>query len=223
MLSLLRHDQGIGPGIGHGSAIGIGLAAQLLEQPAELAVQRQVGGHLARVPGVERLGDPVHHVRREGEGLGHLAHGRSGAVGDDVADHGRVIDAIAAVEVLDDLLAAVDVEVDVDVGQGARLVDEALEQELVLDGVDLGDAQAVGHDRVAGTPPPLADDPVPPRELHEVPHDQEELGQVRAVDDGQLVGQLLEGLLGNRADTACVSRRGQAGTGTRTASPRRGR
>ncbi len=105
--------------------------------------------------------------------------------------------AVAGVEVLDHLLAAVDVEVDVDVRQRPRLVDEALEEELVGDRVDLGDAQAVGHDRVAGTPPPLADDPVLPRELHQVPHDQEELGQVGPLDDLQLVGQLLHRLPGN--------------------------
>ena len=72
----------------------------------------------------------------------------------------------------------------------------------MLDGIDLGDAQGVGHDRVAGAPPPLADDVVRPRVLHQVPDDQEELGQVGAVDDPQLVRQLLEGSLGNGPITA---------------------
>jgi hypothetical protein len=83
----------------------------------------------------------------------------------------------------------------------ARLVDEALEEELVLDRVDLGDPQAVGHDRVAGAPPPLADDPAGTGELHEVPHDEEELGEVRAVDDVELMGQLRQGALGDRPVT----------------------
>jgi len=122
-------------------------------------------------------------------------------VGDDRADHGGVIGAVLGVEVLDHLLAAVDVEIDVDVRQRARLVDEALEEQLVLDRVDLGDAQAVGHDRVAGTSPSLTDDPVRSRELHEIPHDQEELREMRALDDGQLVSQLLQRLPGNRAVT----------------------
>jgi hypothetical protein len=112
-----------------------------------------------------------------------------------------VIGAVAPVEVLDHLLAAVHVEVDVDVGEGAGLVDEALEEEVVLDRVDLGDAEAVGHDRIAGAPPPLTDDPVAPRELHQVPDDQEELRQVRPLDDVELVGELLHRPLGNGAVT----------------------
>jgi hypothetical protein len=72
----------------------------------------------------------------------------------------------------------------------------------VLDRIHLGDAQAVGHDRVAGAAPSLPDDPALARELHQVPHDQEELGQVGALDDVQLVRQLLDRLLGNGPITA---------------------
>ena len=113
-----------------------------------------------------------------------------------------MVGAVAGVEVLDHLLAPVDVEVDVDVRKGAGLVDEALEEQLVLDRVDLGDAEAIGHDRVAGAPAPLADDPARPRELHEVPDDEEELGQPRAVDDVELVRELPQRPLGNRPITA---------------------
>jgi hypothetical protein len=113
-----------------------------------------------------------------------------------------VIGAVLVVEVLDHLFAAVDVEVDVDVRQRPRLVDEALEQELVLDRIHLGDAQAIGHDRVAGAPPALPDDSALARELHQVPDDQEELRQVGALDDVQLMRQLLDGLLGNGPITA---------------------
>ena len=174
---------------------------ELVEQPAEAPVQREVARDIGRIARVERLRERVDALRREAERLGHLAHGRACPVGDDRADHRRVIGAVAFVEVLDHLLAAVDVEVDVDVGQRPRLVDEALEEELVRDRVDLGDAEAVGHDRVAGAPPPLADDPAFAGELHQVPDDEEELGEVRALDDIELVGQLLQRLPGNRLVT----------------------
>ena len=131
---------------------------ELVEQPGEAAVERQVARHVARIAGVERLGQPIDPLERKAERLRHLAHGIAGSIRDDRADHGGVIGAVLVVQVLDHLLAPVDVEVDVDVGQRARLVDEALEEELVLDRVDLGDPQAVGHDRVAGAPPSLADD-----------------------------------------------------------------
>ena len=181
-------------GIGH-------VDAELLEQPRKRAIQRQVTSDVGRVPGVERLGQRVDPLGREAERLGHLAHCGARPVRDDRADHGGVIGAVAGVEVLDHLLAPVHVEVDIDIGQRARLVDETLEEELVLDRVDLGDAQAVGHDRVAGAPPPLADDPALASELHQVPHDEEELGEVGAVDDVQLMGQLRQRTLGNRPIT----------------------
>ena len=171
---------------------------ELGEQPREAAVERQVARHVAGLAGVERLGQPIDPLGREAERLRHLAHGVASPVRDDRADHGGVISAVLVVQVLDHLLAPVHVEVDVDVGQRACLVDEALEEELVLDRVDLGDPQAVGHDRVAGAPPPLADDLSLPRELHQVPHDQEELGQVRALDDVELVRHLLQRLLRHR-------------------------
>ena len=73
----------------------------------------------------------------------------------------------------------------------AALVDEALEQQLVADRVDAGDAQHVGHDRIAGAAPALRRDAAVAAEPHDVPADQEELGQAGALDDLQLVRQLL--------------------------------
>ncbi len=57
-------------------------------------------------------------------------------------------------------------------------------------GVDGGDAQAVGHRRVGGAAPALAQDPPLPGEAHRVPHDQEEAGEAQPRDDAQLVLQL---------------------------------
>ena len=50
----------------------------------------------------------------------------------------------------------------------------------------------VGHDRVAGRASPLCRDPPVAAEPHDVPADQEELGQAGLLDDLQLVGQLLD-------------------------------
>ena len=101
--------------------------------------------------------------------------------------------AVALVDVLDDLLAPRRGEVDVDVGIGrAALVDEALEEQLVADGVDAGDAQGVGHDGVAGAAAALGRDAALAAEAHQVPADEEELGQAGALDDLQLVRHLLE-------------------------------
>ena len=100
---------------------------------------------------------------------------------------------VAVVDVLDDLLAPGRSEVDVDIGVGrAALVDEPFEEQLVANGVDTGDAEGIGDDRIAGTAATLSGDATLATEAHEVPADEEELGQAGALDDIELVGHLLE-------------------------------
>ena len=62
----------------------------------------------------------------------------------------------------------------------------------MADGIDARDAQHVGDDRIAGAAPTLGRDAALAAEAHEVPADEEELGQAGALDDLQLVGQLLD-------------------------------
>jgi hypothetical protein len=83
-------------------------------------------------------------------------------------------------------------EVDVHVRvRGPALVDEPLEEEAVADRVDPGDPQNVRDDRICRAPPALGGDPPLAREAHEVPADEEELGEAGPLDDVELVGELL--------------------------------
>ena len=62
-----------------------------------------------------------------------------------------MVAAVLAVDVVDDLAAAVDAEVDVDIGHAHALgVEKALEIKAVFYGVDVGYAQRVGHDAARG-------------------------------------------------------------------------
>ena len=93
------------------------------------------------------------------ERLGHVAHRRAGPVRDDVGDLGGVVAAVLAVDVLDDLLAAVALDVDVDVGRAVALGrQEALEQQAERHGVGGGDAEGVADGRVGRAAPALAED-----------------------------------------------------------------
>ncbi len=66
---------------------------------------------------------------------------------------------LVLVDLLDDLFAPLVLEIDVDVGRLVALVgQEALEQDFVLVGIDLGDAQAVADGGVGGRAAPLAED-----------------------------------------------------------------
>ena len=118
------------------------LIAQVLEL-RDLLDGRFQGG--VRPEGRDELGDPVHFGERDLEDAADVPDGGPGGhrpEGDDLAD---VLLAVFLRDVFDHLLPAPAAEVDVDVGQADALrVEEALEQEVVLDRVDRGDAHAVG-------------------------------------------------------------------------------
>jgi hypothetical protein len=121
------------------------------------------------------------------ERLRHVAHRELRAVLDDVGDLCRVESAVLGVHPLDDLLAAVGVEVDVDVGLlGAHAREEALEGQLVEDRVDGGDHEQVADGRVGGRATTLAQDAAAPRERDDVVHDQEVAGEVLLLDHREL-------------------------------------
>ena len=173
-------------------------SARLAEQLRESAVRLQVPADHHRVVRLERLRDPIHERLRKAQRGAHLAHRRARPIRDQVGHHARVLDAVRLVDVLDDLLAAGRGEIDIDVRIGdPALVDEALEQQVVADGVDPGDAQRVGHDRITGAPPALGGDASLPREPDQVLADEEEPRQVGPPDDPQLVAEAFADLRGD--------------------------
>ena len=66
-------------------------------------------------------------------------------------------------------------------------MEEALEQQVVLDGVDAGDPEHVRDDRVGGRSTALPRHAVVAGETHEVPVDEEELCEAGLLDHLQLV------------------------------------
>ena len=124
----------------------------------------------------------------ESQRAGHVAHRAAAAVGDDVGDLGGVVAAIAVVDVLNGLLPQVRFDVDVDIGRPvSRRGQEPLEQQLVGDRIDVGDAEGVADRRVGRRSPALGKDAVLPAEPGDVVHHQEiaRKGQLR--NDFQLV------------------------------------
>ena len=104
-----------------------------------------------------------------------------------------MVRAEAADHVLDDFVATVAGEVHVDVGHGALAADreEALEDDVVLDGVDVGHVggegdQAAVHGAARGGQHALG-----AGEGEDLAHQQQVLAKVGLVDDIELVGQAL--------------------------------
>ena len=167
---------------------------------------------------------PVAGAVVEPEHAGGVARGGArvhAAEGDDLGDR---LAPVLVGHVLDHAVAALDREVDVDVRHRDALgVEEALEQQLVLDRVDVGDLQAVGDDRAGRRAAPRADgDAAVLGELDEVPDDQEVGREAHLLDHAQLHLEPLDGLGGRRvAVAACAAPRGRAGAGTPPRARRR--
>lgn len=198
--------EGLG-GDDHPRGVGGAVAQQPLESPSDReqppVLLRLLGefpqgrdplqGLLKRHPKRDELGYPVGPFVGEPENPGHVPdHGprRHSVEGGDLGD---VIPAVALGHVAEDLVPTTDAEVDVEVGKAHPIgVEEPLEEEPELEGVDLGDPQGVGDQGPGGGAPARADgDPPPPGVAHEVGDDEEVGGEVHPGDDGQLVAEAL--------------------------------
>ena len=128
---------------------------------------------------------------REPQSAGHVAYRAATAVGDDVGDLGGVVAAVAVVDILNGLLPQVRFDVDVDIGWPVPCRgQEPLEQQLVGDRVDVGDAEGVTDRRIGRRSPALGQDAVLPAEPGDVVHHQEVARKVELGNGSQLVFDL---------------------------------
>ena len=129
----------------HAPRVDAEVAREVLDLACELEdIDRQVAGIGDRRPPIGGLRERVLLAACVPERLGHVTDGRLRAVGDDVRDLCRVVAPVRVIDVLDDLLATVALDVDVDVGRTVTLGrQEAFEQQPEHDGVGVGDAERV--------------------------------------------------------------------------------
>ena len=168
------------------SSLTFGIAGeQLLEAGALL--ERLVQRHVERRR--DQLGDLVDVGERHVEDAADVAdHGLRlhRPEGDDLGD---VLAAVLAGDVVDDLAAAALAEVDVDIRQRDALgVEEALEDQVELDRIDVGDLHAPRDHRAGRRSAARADrDAGLAREADEIPHDQEVPRVLHLLDHGDFV------------------------------------
>ncbi len=179
---------------------------ELVDAPIAFVHLAEGRGDLERVLegdaqlGGDGLGDAVHLSIAVAHDPTDIAHGGASehrAEGDDL---GHVVLPVLAGDVVDDLVAAGILEVDVDVRHRHAVgVEEALEGQLVEDGVDRRDAQRVRDDRAGRRPAAGRGDALLSGEAREVGHD-EEVGRVaHRGDDAQLVVEPLAEVVGERS------------------------
>ena len=143
------HDPpGVGVLVVHLPELGGHLVAVLvLLLLLEAGPQRRVAAHDQRRHRLRDLEAGLEVVAEHPGGVLHRGPGLDGGEGDDLGD---VVAAVLLGRVADHLVPVAGVEVHVDVGhRHAARVQEALEEQVVADRVEVGDAQAVG-DRAAG-------------------------------------------------------------------------
>ena len=135
--------------------------------------------------GGNELGDAVDVAVGHVEGAAAVLDGGLGGHGVEGDDLRDLLAAVLAGDVVDDLAAAVHAEVDVDIGHGDALgIEEALEEQLVLERIDVGDLHGVGDERAGGGAAAGADgDAVVAGVLDEVPDDEEVAGVLHLLDD----------------------------------------
>ena len=146
------------------------------------------GNDLATVP-TSALGQP--------ERLADLADRRARAVRVDHGDAGGALFAVAGQDHVVDVLAPGRFDVDVDVGQIlAHRVHEPLERQVVAQGVDVGDAGEVAHERPGGAAPARGPDAHGLHVGDDLGHGQEVRREPHAPDHRELVVQALAQGLG---------------------------
>ena len=153
------------------SRVGVVGLAQLLARLQALLEARAAAHDRLRDQLREAVAGRVVVAEHAGGVAGRRAR-RHLAEGDDLGDR---LAPVLLLHVADHALAAADREVDVDVRHRlARRVEEALEQQVVGERVEVGDVERVGDDRAGGRAAARADgDPVLLRVADEVPDDQE--------------------------------------------------
>ena len=139
-----------------------------------------------RSPRIDLLAPRILLAGGEPECTRHVPHARARPVGDDIGHLCRMVAAVARIRVLDDLLATVRLDVDVNVWRAITLRrQEALEEQSERHRIGLGDAERVAHCRVRSAAAALAVDVLPSTELDEIPHHEEVTGKAELLDDAQ--------------------------------------
>ena len=126
-----------------------------------------------------------------------LACGAAAAVGDDIRGHRRAALAVPLVNVLDDALAPVAArQIEIDVRPLAALLgEEPLEEQIHADRIDGRDAERVADGAIRRRPAPLDQNALLPAEIDDVPDDQEVAGEIEALDQIELTGDLRAGAI----------------------------
>ena len=141
--------------------------------------RRRIAAGLVDVHGAS---EALHLAERQAQRLAEVADRAARLVGGEGGDQRRALLSVALVHPRDQLLPDVAGEVEVDVGDlGELLVQEAPQEEVVLDRVDVGEARQVADQRADAGAAPAAGRQQPPRGLRAAHLGRDLAGQLQHV------------------------------------------
>src|SRR6185295_9664146 len=109
-----------------------------------LGVHRHLVGDIAAATPAGALGEAVQLALGDAKRLAHIADGAAQLVRGEAGDKSGVLVTKVLVDAQDELLADIAREVEIDIGHGADLIaEEAPEEEVVLDRIDVREADQV--------------------------------------------------------------------------------
>ncbi len=159
----------------------------------------------------DELGNPVDFAERDVHHPAYIADGSACAQCAEGDDLSYPVGAKFTGSILEHLGAAVITKIQVDIRHGNTPgVEEALEDQPVMDGLDQGDIQAVGDDRTVAGAAGVVPDALLAGIAAQVPHDEEIGVEAHLVDDLELVIQALAHLWIVRLVTIAASQAGFA-------------
>ncbi len=127
------------------------------------------------------------------QGTTHVADRRPRRQRAEGADLGHRFVAVGILDVLNHLAAALLLEIDVDIGSFlAAFVEKTLEEQIILERADVAQKQRISHQRPYPRTARRRLDPLAPREVHVVPHNEKVVGKTELVDHPQLAFQPIE-------------------------------
>ena len=152
------------------------------------ALERLFDGQPAGARG-DQFRDAIHIAERDAQGSTRVANRRARRHRSEGHDLRDVILPVLVGDVADHFVAPLDAEIGVDVGHRDPVgIEEALEDQAELDGVEAGDVQDVRHDRTGCRATPRTDrNVVVACVLDEIPYDQEVRGEAHRANDAEFV------------------------------------
>ena len=195
-----EHPGGVGADVVDNSLQTLGIVHQVLDGVVRLVSIGQLRVNPQRViqgAGLERdhPGDPVHVPVTHAQAAAHISQGRLGAHSAEGNYLRHPVATVPVNYVVQHFVPPVILEVHVDIGHFLSLqVQEPLENQSVLQGVHVSNAQAVKGHAGRGAAPHAEHYVIAVHKIADIPHHQEVVGELSVADDLQFIVQAFLGL-----------------------------